>query len=200
MIGATGRRTAFVSALEGLTGCPAGEVEAAIAAGATRFVLAAGLLRARRAEAQTAGEIAEGWAVNYRQPMELCETILGRVEDARICVLGSESGYRGSYDGVYAAAKAALHRYVETRQAGPRQQLVAVSPHIVADAGMTLRRPDYAQVMALGRQAPRGRWVAAREVASIIRWLLWSDEGLWVSNTVVRCSSASSPPCASGPA
>lgn len=150
-----------------------------------RFVFAAGILRSKMVAEQTAEEIAEALRVNVADHLRLCEAALAASERARICIVGSESGFKGSFDMAYTAAKAAMHRYVETRRVGPGQQLVAVAPAIISDSGMTRRRPDYASTMLRGRDAPRGRWITSAEVAAAIRWLLWSDEGFWVNNTVL---------------
>ena len=57
--------------------------------------------------------------------------ILATNPSARICIIGSESAYRGSFDGTYAKSKAAIHRYVEATPTHGQQQLVAISPGII---------------------------------------------------------------------
>lgn len=152
---------------------------------ADRYVLAAGVLYSKRIAEQTPYEIETSLRVNLTDTMRLCEMILERNADARICIIGSESGYRGSWDQTYAVAKAGLHRYVETRAVSRRQQLVAVAPHIIADSGMTQRRSDLAECMARAAQTPRGRYITAIEVARMVHFLLYVDQG-FVNNTVVR--------------
>lgn len=150
-----------------------------------RYVLAAGVLYAKRITEQTREEIETSVRVNLTDTMRLCETVLDRNPSARICVIGSESGYKGSHDQAYAAAKAGLHQYVETRKVGKRQQLVAVAPHIIADSGMTRRRTDYEECMLRAEQTSRGRYITAIEVARLVHFLLYVDRG-FVNNTVVR--------------
>ena len=72
---------------------------------ADRYFFCQGLLRAKPADEQTEAEVAEGMAVNASQIIAACDAILAANERARICVMGSESGFSGYYDGTYAAAK-----------------------------------------------------------------------------------------------
>lgn len=153
---------------------------------AERWVLAAGVLTPKRSSEQTLGEIADGMAVNYVQPVEICEAVLAANPKARICVIGSESGCSGSYDDVYAAAKAALHAYVcRRRLTSPLQQLVAVAPSIIGDAGMTLRRADFENLERRKDEHPKRRFLRAVEVARMIHFLLYVDLG-YTTGTVVR--------------
>lgn len=134
---------------------------------------------------------AEAWRVNYHEVAALCDFVLTRNEAARICVMGSESGYLGSFCRPYAEAKAALHRYVETRPLLPLQQLVAVSPGIISDAGMTTRRDDQDTVQKRAEEHPKRRHVTTDEVVRLIRFLLYEDQG-YVSGTVVRINGGRS--------
>jgi len=165
LIGVTGRRTTIVQELSSLA-----EVEAIIdgklPTGAHKFVLAAGVLHGKQALDQTPVEAYETVNVNMIAPIKICEKILSRVPNARICVVGSHSGIAGSYDHLYAASKAGLHKYVETRQTLPEQQLVAVAPIIIADSGMTMRRADYPAVLS------ERETVTAARVAQVIFDLL----------------------------
>lgn len=140
-------------------------------------MLAAGALYGKRVAEQSVYEIATGLAINLISPMRLSEQILGANAHARICIIGSESGFNGSYDEVYAAAKAGLHKYVETRRVLPTQQLVAVAPPIIADAGMTLRRDDYPEILK------KRRTVTSAQVALLVYQLLY---GPILSNRVER--------------
>lgn len=144
---------------------------------AERFVLAAGVLYGKPVAEQSVYEIATGLAVNLISPMRLCEQILSANDHARICVIGSESGFNGSYDEVYATAKAGLHNYVQTRKVLPTQQLVCVAPPIISDAGMTIRRDDYPEILK------KRRTVTSQQVALIVKQLLY---GPIISNRVER--------------
>lgn len=135
------------------------------------FVLAAGVLHGKKILQLTAAEIATCLAVNTVNVIRLCEDILARVHDAAICVVGSESGWKGSFDPLYAASKAAVHAYVKQRRVSGRyQKLVAIAPPIIIDAGMTVRREDFEAIKSGAR-----RTVTAFDVAERIDTLLKSD-------------------------
>ena len=153
--------------------------------GCERYLLCAGLLRPNALQQQTPDEIAESLHVNCIRPMQLCEDILAHNEKARICVIGSESGFTWSHDGVYAAAKAALHKYVETKKLKPDQQLVCVAPSIIEDCGMTLRREDKDNLEKRRENHPKKRFLRAIEVARLVHFVLYVDEG-YLSGQVVR--------------
>lgn len=151
----------------------------------TRYVLCAGVLRSKPLSEQSLDEITESVLVNGIWPMQLCDRILHYNDHARICIIGSESGYTWSHDGTYAAAKAALHRYVETKKLKPGQQLVCVAPSIVGDAGMTLRRTDTENLDRRRQENPKRRFLKAVEVARMVHFLLYVDEG-YTTGTVIR--------------
>ena len=191
----TGARSRIVAALRGLL--PAGEQvvrldndlatlgDQPVVADGDRFLLCAGVLHQKPIAAQTPAEVRESLAVNLISAVRVCESVLDANPQARICVLGSESGFKGSYDTTYAVAKAGLHSYVETRALGAGQQLVAVAPHIIWDTDMTQRRTDVAALAKRAREQPRMRYLTALEVARLIRFLLYDDDGA-ITNTVIR--------------
>jgi short-subunit dehydrogenase len=156
-IGVTGARSKIITELADITGEEMVRLEIDMAdPGAplplwlpdTRyFVLAAGVLHGKRILELSAREIIECLSVNTINVIRLCEHILAERNDAAICVVGSESGWKGSYDQLYAASKAAVHAYVKTRYTqGRYQQLVGIAPPIILDCGMTTRRPDFEQI------------------------------------------------------
>lgn len=150
-----------------------------------RYFLCAGVLRPKRITEQTADEIAETIRVNCTLPIQLCDRVLERNDRARIVVMGSESGFAWSYDGAYAAAKAGLHRYVKTKQLRPGQQLVAVAPSIIADTGMTEARDDAENLECRRGAHPKQRFLRAVEVARLVLFLLYVDDG-YLSGQVIR--------------
>jgi len=152
---------------------------------ADRYLFCAGLLRPLSMAEQTDCEIAESFLVNAGDVIRACDFVIESNPNARICVIGSESGFAWSYDGAYAAAKAALHRYCETRRLGPGQQLVCVAPGIIADCGMTIGRHDRANLAQLERAHPKGRFLAAAEVARLVHFCLYVDCG-YLSGVVIR--------------
>lgn len=138
-------------------------------------------------EDQSEAERNEGWTVNFISIACACDWIISGNPHARICIIGSESAYRGSFDETYAVAKHAMHMYVEGRKLkSPTQQLVAISPGIIGDCGMTTRRRDVANVARRRREHPKGRFLMARDVARMAQVLLYGDGMDYVSGTVVR--------------
>jgi NAD(P)-dependent dehydrogenase (short-subunit alcohol dehydrogenase family) len=127
---------------------------------------------------------AETFEANFTATVRAIETILDENREARVCVIGSESGFSGSYDMAYAGSKAALHLYVEQRRIKERQQLVCISPSIIEDAGMTIRRRD-AETLRLRRNGhPKQRFLKAAEVARMAHFLLYVDEGYTTGVTI----------------
>lgn len=153
---------------------------------AERYFFCAGMLRSQSTMAQTETEMAETFNVNCGHVIRACDRIFAVNDDARICVMGSESGFAWSFDGVYAAAKAALHRYVETKKLRTHnQQLVCIAPSIIEDAGMTLRRNDQDRLEARRNAHPKGRFLLAQEVARLVHHVLYVDHG-YLSGIVIR--------------
>lgn len=197
MLGVTGLRTSIVAELRALVpdepvvrcGADLATFDHEAVVGelprCERYLFAHGVLHAARIEDQTAEHIATSLAVNLISVVQLCEAILNGMPGARICVIGSASAYRGSFDSTYAFAKAALHSYVESRPLSPGQQLVCIASGIIEDGGMTLRREDQDRVAAKAKQHPQGRHVTAAEVAAMIHHLLYVDRG-YTTNTVIR--------------
>lgn len=56
------------------------------------------------------------------------------------------------------------------------------------DSGMTQRRTDLDQVAERARETPKQRFLSATEVARLIDFLLWTDEGA-ITNTVVSMNA-----------
>ena len=152
---------------------------------AHRYLFCQGLLRPKRYEDQTDDEIAEGLEVNYRSIVRICDELFATNDLARVCIIGSESGYRGSFDENYANAKARLHAYVESKiLRTPYQQLVAISPGIIEDCRMTMVRQDKDNLARRREEHPKKRFLRAEEVAQMARILLYFQD--FVSGTVIR--------------
>lgn len=184
MFAVTGKRTTIVQELERLTGEPAqrihptGDGSLPDIPHASRYVLAAGVLRGLPMVHYSEGATIECLRVNLVNVLRICEAILETNRPVRICVVGSESAEHGSFDRLYAAAKAGVHAYVRTRAVAPCQQLVCVSPTIIEDSGMTERRHDYPEIL---NQRPT---VRALDVARCIYELLWGGPPAWVGGAL----------------
>lgn len=159
---------------------------------AQRYLFCQGFIQSRAIWDQSRQDQGLSFLINASQVIESCDKILEWNDVARICVLGSESGESWSFDGSYAAAKAGLHRYVETKRLRTHdQQLICVAPTIIRDAGMTTRRNDLATVDQRALQHPKGRFLLAEEVARLIHFCLYQDQG-YLTGQVIRMNGGSS--------
>lgn len=149
-----------------------------------RYLFCQGLLIPKSRQDMTKAEQDETWHVNYVSIADKCDWILAENPCARICIIGSESGYRGSYNESYANSKQAIHDYVESKRTGPGQQLVAISPGIIADAGMTTRRHDKGNLQRRCLEHPMKRFLRSREVAEMANTLLYEQP--YITGTVIR--------------
>lgn len=148
------------------------------------YLLCGGVLYGKSITEIDDGELSETFMVNYSSIAKFCDTLFDVNTRAKVCVIGSESGVKGSYDMAYAGAKAALHLYVETKKLiTPIQNLVCVSPTIIEDSGMTQRRDDLREVLKRGRCRRMGRWIKAKEVARIAHFALHE---VALANTVIH--------------
>lgn len=150
-----------------------------------KYFFCSGYLIGKKLHDQTTEEFKATAEVNYLNVVGACNAIFEVNSKARICVMGSESGISGSYDEWYGMVKNALHHYVETKKLLPDQQLVAVAPGIIGDAGMTTRRADLDVLEARKEAHPKKRFVSSLEVAHLVRFLLYEDQG-YITNTVIR--------------
>lgn len=151
-----------------------------------RYFLATGFLAGKSLTEISDSDFRRTFTINFFDVAELCDRIIEANDRARIVVMGSMSGFRGSHDMAYAGAKAALHLYAETKRLRTAEQfLCAVAPHIIIDSNMTQRRMDLASLKARGEATRMGRWITAREVAEVVRWALY-DAPNYSSNTVFK--------------
>ena len=155
----------------------------------SRYLFCQGLLRPKRMQDQTEAERTEGFEVNLDSIVRACDEVLAANENARICIIGSESAYKGSYDDVYAVSKMLIHSYVERKPLKSGQQIVAISPGIIEDAGMTLRRTDKDRLDMRRNSHPMGRFLKSREVAELAHHLLFHQP--YIRNTVIRMHGSS---------
>ena len=155
--------------------------------GYSRYLFCVGMNHQLPIIQQTNAQITETFMVTAVNVIKECDRLLEQNHNARICVVGSESAFTWSFDGAYAAAKAALHCYVETKRLGPLQQLVCVSPTCVINTGMNQRRnADGKQALENRVQKhPKRRWLSPLEVANMIHFLLCVDAG-YTTGVVIR--------------
>lgn len=161
------------------------ENQVALWLSADRIVLAHGDISPVNFYGRSEWEIFRSMNVNLLSVVKICELVLSRNPKVRILVMGSESASKGSHDTTYWLAKSALHEYVRNRRLDfPGQQLVCVAPSVVNNTGMT-KGKDQEKLATMLRQTPKQRGIEPVEVAKLIYFLLFTDEG-YITNTVVE--------------
>lgn len=156
-----------------------------------RYLFCAGIIRPKPRSQQSTREIEESLAVNLWRVTDDIERIMSGNVRARVCVIGSESGFAGSYDDTYAMAKTAIHRYVETKRLkSPHQQLICIAPSIIQDCGMTERRDDTTNLLQRRALHPKQRFLKAVEVARLVHFVLYVDLG-YLSGVTLRMNGGS---------
>jgi len=155
---------------------------------ADRYLFCVGRILQKQPQDQSDAEVKATWGINYSQVVSQVEQLIEYNPTARICVIGSESAFKGSFDSTYADAKKALHRYVETKQLKyPGQQLVCIAPTCILNTNMNAQRNADGKAALAKRleKHPKQRWLQPIEVAQMIHFLLCVDEG-YTTNVVIR--------------
>lgn len=148
------------------------------------YLLCAGVLYGERIGDMPLSAINKTLRVNFSDVAAFCDKLFEENKHAKVCIIGSESGVKGSFDMAYAGAKAAMHLYVESKRLMHRHQhLVCVAPTIIADSGMTERRTDLGACMQRGKERRLGRWLRASEVAEIAYFAMHQPA---LCNTVIN--------------
>lgn len=138
-----------------------------------KYLFCHGVLHGNSANEIDDAGAAESFMVNYLSIVRYLDVLFECNRSAKVCVIGSESGFSGSYDAAYAGAKAALHMYVQTKKLKYRKQhLVCVAPTIILDSSMTRNRDDLGDVIARGEMRRIGRWLNSEEVARVCNMAL----------------------------
>ena len=105
---------------------------------------------------------------------------------ARIIILWSESGLKGSYDIIYALTKSSIHKYVEERKIKYKdQQLLCLAPSTISDGKMTLKRKDKKNVKNSININPKKRGINSKEISIFIYKLLFEITD-YISNTTIH--------------
>ena len=150
------------------------------------YLLCHGVLYGKALQEMALDDWVDTLNANFISTARFCDEVFEKNDRARVCIIGSEAGFSGSYDMIYAASKAAVHLYVTTKRLRTdRQQLVAVAPWIIQDAGMTVRRTDFGTTMARGAERRLKRWLYADEIARIAQMAIREDA---LCNTVIRAT------------
>ncbi|MBB1464844.1 SDR family oxidoreductase [Vibrio sp. SG41-7] len=137
------------------------------------YVFTSGVLHAKRINQQSTREILDSISINLISIVRICDCLLEKNPNAKIIIIGSESGDKGSFDTTYFLSKAALSKYVEERCiSNLGQQLLLVSPSVIEDSGMTARRKDTHNVNLNKQNHPKKRLLESLEVADFILFLI----------------------------
>ena len=124
--------------------------------------------------------------LNLTSTIKICEIALNSNPKARIVILGSESGLKGSYDIIYALTKSSIHKYVEERKIKYKdQQLLCLAPSTISDGKMTLKRKDKKNVKNSININPKKRGIKSKEISIFIYKLLFEITD-YVSNTTIH--------------
>ena len=131
-------------------------------------------------------EIINQLNVNLLSKIKICEISLKFNPKARIFIIGSESGVKGSYDIIYALTKSSLNKYVEERKIFHKnQQLVCIAPSTIIDGKMTLNRKDIKKVKKLVKKNPKKRGLYSKEISKLIYDLSFENTD-YLTNTVIN--------------
>ncbi|MDC1177932.1 hypothetical protein OAT26_01895 [Candidatus Pelagibacter sp.] len=123
--------------------------------------------------------------INLLSTLEIVEIALKYNKNAKIFILGSESGKKGSYDIIYSLTKAALHKYIEERKIlFPKQQLVGIAPSTIIDGKITLKRKDKENVKKSINLNPKKRGIFSNEISKLIYSLVFFNTD-YISNIVI---------------
>lgn len=152
---------------------------------AQRHLFAQGVIYPKSLGQMTDFEKLDSWNANAGMTIAQCNMILATNEEARICVIGSESAFSWSFDDCYASSKAALHRYVETKKLKPRQQLICIAPTIIEDSRMTRARDDLENLSRRRDDHPKKRFLSMGEVVRTVHFFLYVDRG-YTTGVVIR--------------
>ena len=154
-------------------------------ADADAYLFCQGYLAGKAAGEISSEEARQTWDDNFGSIAADCDAIIDANLKARICIITSYSGIKGSFDSVYAGAKAAMNLYIQTKRLKyPGQQIVGIAPHIVWDSGMTQRRDDLRDLAERAEFRRRGEWIKAEDVAKLAHFLLFCDSGN-ITNVVI---------------
>lgn len=152
----------------------------------TYYIFNAGSLSSTPFLNRDAADINQALNINLVSIVFLIEFILQNNPNARIIVIGSESGKKGSFDKVYHLSKAALSAYCRERYLHfPNQQLLVISPSTIGDAGMTISRTDLARLEAYERAHPKKRFLKMSELALFI-FDIFNNPSTYLTNTDIH--------------
>ncbi|MCG9666045.1 SDR family oxidoreductase [Vibrio mediterranei] len=150
------------------------------------YIFNLGKIIPEKISTQTEEEIIESLKVNALFTIKASELILERNQSARIIIIGSESGRKGSFDTTYFLSKSMLRAYVKQRYLfSTEQQLVLISPSTISDSRMTMDREDKARLSEYESEHPKKRFIFNDEISEVICNLIRS-KSTYITNTEIE--------------
>jgi hypothetical protein len=127
----------------------------------------------------------EGYLFNFLIPVSLIELFNSTKVKFNFIYISSESAKKGSYDGNYAAQKAATEMYIRECQLSHKGSIViGLAPSMLIDAGMTTRRQDKNNVLLAEQSHPKGRLLSTEELVSVVEFFLFHNT--YITNTIIE--------------
>jgi len=140
----------------------------------------------KKLQYKTQKEINDQININLVSIIEISEIALKYNKKAKILIMGSESGLKGSFDIIYGLTKSGLHKYAEERKIQFKdQQLICLAPSTIIDGGITIKRKDKRNIKKSINLNPKKRGLKSKEVAKIIHYLLFKGMD-YITNTVIH--------------
>ena len=133
-----------------------------------KYIINSGFLQSKKIIDQNNQEITKSFFINSIGPILFAEYLFSHKKDARLIIIGSESGYKGSFDMSYALSKSSLKLYVEQKKLSFDQQLLLISPSTISDFGMTSRRNDKDNLKKYKESHPKKRFLYSFELSELI--------------------------------
>ena len=150
------------------------------------YIFNIGFIQNKRILEQTKSQIIKSFCINALFTIKSSEYILQYNSVARIFIIGSESGKKGSFDTSYFLAKSMLRAYTtERRLSSPEQQLLLISPSTISDGKMTSNRTDYNNLTMYKKQHPKQRFLDSIEVSKIVSDII-INESTYLCNTEIE--------------
>lgn len=146
-----------------------------------------GLLVGERSIDQSDRDISRTLNVNLVSVAMVLEQ-LDSISNLRTLVMSSISGKAGSYDTLYATAKAGVDLLIKNiaPKLPANSRLNAISPGIIDDAKMTTARVDLDVLAEKRQRTPTQAFCSSKEVAQLSYYLLFEAENVTGENLNVN--------------
>tara|TARA_A100001035_G_C27749326_1_gene485619 strand:+ start:218 stop:886 length:669 start_codon:yes stop_codon:yes gene_type:complete len=133
-----------------------------------KYLIISGFLQSKKIFDQNKEEISKSFFVNAVGAVLFAEYLFSQKPNARLIIIGSESGFKGSFDLSYALSKSSLKLYVQQKKLKVNQQILLLSPSTIDNFGMTLRRTDKDNLKKYKENHPKKRFLNSSELIDLI--------------------------------